>query len=86
MRDSSRDLQFIDALKKERMKTWAVRDAQQRVIILYEAVVNSEEGDDCLATVYYYESNNAVPTASKEVSAKWSDAWDVATDAIVVNS
>lgn len=84
-RDPSRDLQFINALKNERMKTYVKRDGSERVIVLYEAVIGAEDGDQCLATVYTYSGSNTVPQGSKEKDAIWDSDWDTDLDAILVN-
>lgn len=84
-RDNSQDLLHIEALRNERMKTYAKKDAQGRVEVLYEAPLTIEDGDDCLATVYFYVGASSSPVATKEKTAIWDGAWDTDTDAILVN-
>jgi hypothetical protein len=75
-REDARAANHIGPLKNEKMKTYAVRDSSQRVEILYEAVAHAAGGDPCLATIYYYETSNNVPTATKEKEAEWDATWD----------
>ena len=84
-RDNSRDLQHINALKNERMKTYAKKDAQGRVVVLYEAPLTIGDGDECLATVYSYTGDSTAPVGTKEKNATWDSDWDTDTDAILVN-
>lgn len=67
------------------MKTYAKKDASGRVVVLYEAPLTIEDGDECLATVYSYSGASATPVGTKEKTAIWDGDWDTDTDAILVN-
>jgi hypothetical protein len=67
------------------MKTYAKKDAQGRVVVLYEAPIGISDGDECVATVYTYSGSSTSPVGTKEKTAIWDGAWDTDTDAILVN-
>lgn len=85
IRDSARDLLFVNALKNERMKTYVKKDGSGRVVVLYEAVIGAQDGDRCTATVYVYSGASSQPISSKEKDALWDGNWDTDLDAILVN-
>ena len=84
-REDYRADNFIAPLNKEHMKTHVSRDVSQRVIILYEAPIHIQDGEDCLATVYEYSGSNTVPTNTLEKIAIWDGDWDTTIEAILVN-
>lgn len=75
-REDLRAAEHFDALKNEKMKTYAVRDGSQRVIKLYEAPLHVQDGEPCLVTVYEYAGSNTVPNTSLERSAYWNIEWE----------
>jgi hypothetical protein len=84
-RDDNRSSEFIGVLKNEHMKTHAVRDVSQRVILLYEAPRHVGHNEPCLVTVYEYFSSNNVPENTLEKTALWNIAWNTNTEAVLVN-
>ncbi len=84
-REDLRAAEHFDALKNEKMKTYAVRDGSERVVKLYEAPLHVQDGDSCLVTVYEYTGSNTVPTMSMERPATWNVAWEATIWDIEVN-
>lgn len=74
-----RDVNFVEGLKSERMKTYRVRidDNTNRVAVIYEAYDRAKDGDDCIATLYMYDDNTNEPAWSLEKKAKWDGQWDL---------
>lgn len=85
VKEDKRSTDFIGPLKNEHMKTHCKRDGSQRVIILYEAPIHIQDGEDCLATIYEYTASNYVPTNTYEKIATWSSAWEAGCEAVLVN-
>lgn len=67
------------------MKTYAKKDAQGRVEVLYEAPVHVADGERCVATIYVYSGSSASPIGSMERNAVWDGDWDTALEAVLVN-
>lgn len=76
-RENLRAAEHFDALKNEKMKTYAVRDGSQRVVKLYEAPLGVQDGEPCLVTLYEYAGSNTVPSISLETDGFWNIAWEV---------
>lgn len=84
-REDLRAAEHFDALKNEKMKTYAVRDGSQRVIKLYEAPLHVQDGEPCLVTLYEYSGSNATPDMALETNATWNSDWEATIWDIEVN-
>lgn len=81
-RKDTRDSRFIKAFQEEQMKVWIERidpGTDDRIKVIYEAHADTEDGQDCIKTVYIYDNASDDPKYSLELKAKWNGQWD--TDA-----
>lgn len=83
-RDKERNSFLVDGLKTERMKTYSIEISplDRRVKAIYEAPADTQDGQECLKTIYVYIGDSSAVLLSKEVAAKWDKSFD--DDAIAV--
>lgn len=83
-RDKERNAFLVDGLKTERMKTYSVEisPTDKRVKVIYEAPADTQDGQECLKTLFVYIGTSSAVLLSKEVAARWDKAFD--DDAIAV--
>lgn len=62
---------------KENIKQYFEYDGSSRMVTVYEARANAQNGEPCLKTTYTYVSTSTRVQAMKEEDATWSSAWDI---------
>lgn len=77
-RDKERNSFLVDGLKTERMKTYSIEisPTDKRVKAIYEAPADTQNGQECLKTLYVYIGTSSAVLLSKEIAAKWDSAFD----------
>ena len=82
-KQNKRDVNFVAGLKDARMKTHSLTNAEiggagddTRIAVVFEAYVDTEQDQDCLATIYLYKGATNDVEDTFEMSARWQSAWD----------
>ncbi len=61
--------------QREYMQSYIVRDGGGRMLTVYEARANAQDGNPCLRTDYNYNADGLI-TGMKEEKAAWDSSWD----------
>lgn len=69
--------ELLKTLGKEYLKRFIVRDGQNRIIEVYEAKADAEDGEPCLLTRYSYFTGETVVEKMQEERSTWSAAYDI---------
>ena len=86
-RNKYRDEYFVDGLKTDQMKTYAMAidpGSDDRIKFLFEANNDAEHGEKCLKSVFVYIGSSATPLYAVELPSTWDSAWDDEAEAIAV--
>lgn len=83
-RDKDRNAYLVDGLKTERMKTYSVPInvlSDSRIKVIYEAPSDTQDGQECMKTIYTYIGTSSNVLTSKEVPSTWQAAFDTEAQA-----
>ena len=68
---------LLKSLTKELLKEYVTYDGQSRKEFVYQAGVDADDGDQCLATQFVYDSTSLRIVKRKEFYTTWQSAWDI---------
>jgi len=67
----------IPSFRSELKKAHFVYDAYDRVIAVYEAMTDTENGGKCMLTRYTYIGIKTIAENLVEENSTWNSAWDI---------
>lgn len=68
--------EILKSLEGEQLKQHIVYDADIRPILIFEAPINTADGEPCLVTEYVYRTGENEVVSRQERQYRWKSVWE----------